>query len=46
MVNENASVVLGVWTKGLFYRPDNLTNVFINPAFGQYDYTAMGTSKK
>jgi len=46
MVNENASVVLGVWTKGLFYRPDNLTNLFINPAFGQYDYAAMGTSKK
>jgi peptide/nickel transport system substrate-binding protein len=46
MVNENASVALGVYNKGLFFRPDNLTNVFINPAFGQYDYAAMGTSKK
>jgi peptide/nickel transport system substrate-binding protein len=43
MVMENAAVVPGVWNKGLFYRPDNLTNVFVNDGFGQYDYTVMGT---
>lgn len=46
IVMENAAVLPGVWSKGLLYRPDNLTNVFVNPGFGQYDYAAMGTSKK
>jgi peptide/nickel transport system substrate-binding protein len=45
-VMENAAVLPGVWSKGLLYRPDNVTNVLVNPAFGQYDYAAMGTSKK
>jgi peptide/nickel transport system substrate-binding protein len=46
LVNENASVVLGVWSKGLLFRPDNLTNVFVNDGFGMYDYTALGTTRK
>jgi peptide/nickel transport system substrate-binding protein len=46
MVMENASVLPGVWSKGLLFRPANLTNVFVNDAFGQYDYTAAGTSRK
>ena len=45
-VMENAAVLPGVWAKGLLYRPSNLTNVFVNPAFGQYDYAAIGTTKK
>ncbi|MDQ1537289.1 MAG: peptide/nickel transport system substrate-binding protein [Actinomycetota bacterium] len=45
-VMENAAVLPGVWSKGLLFRPDNLTNVFVNNGFSQYDYTAMGTSKK
>jgi len=45
-VMENAFVLPGVWAKGLFFRPSNLTNVFINPAFGEYDYAAIGTTKK
>ena len=43
---ENAAVLPGVWSKGLLFRPANLTNVFVNDALGQYDYAAMGTSKK
>ena len=39
-VMENASALPGVWAKGLLYRPPNLTNVFVNNAFGEYDYTA------
>jgi peptide/nickel transport system substrate-binding protein len=46
IVMENAAVLPGVWAKGLLYRPDNVTNVFVNTALGQYDYAAMGTSKK
>jgi peptide/nickel transport system substrate-binding protein len=46
MVMENASVVPGIWAKGLLFRPDHLTNVFFNDGFGMYDYTAVGTSKK
>jgi peptide/nickel transport system substrate-binding protein len=45
-VMENAAVIPGVWSKGLLFRPANLTNVFVNDGFNQYDYTAMGTSNK
>ena len=46
LVMEDAAVLPGVWAKGLLFRPDNLTNVFVNPAFGQYDYTTIGTTTK
>lgn len=46
LVMENAAVLPGVWSKGLLFRPENLTNVFVNDALGQYDYAAIGTSKK
>jgi peptide/nickel transport system substrate-binding protein len=46
LVMENASVLPGVWAKGLIFRPAHLTNVFVNESFGMYDYAAMGTSKK
>jgi peptide/nickel transport system substrate-binding protein len=42
LVMENASVLPGVWSKGLLYRPANLTNVFVSDAFGMYDYTTLG----
>ena len=45
-VMASGFVLPGVWAKGLFFRPANLTNVFINPAFGEYDYAAIGTSRK
>ncbi|MDN5766441.1 MAG: ABC transporter substrate-binding protein [Humibacillus sp.] len=45
-VMENAGVIPGVWGHPLFYRPSNLTNLFVNPAFAQYDYVAMGTSRR
>ena len=46
MVIKNASIVLGVWNRGLFYRPETLTNVSVSPAFGMYDYATVGTSRK
>jgi peptide/nickel transport system substrate-binding protein len=45
-VMASGYVLPGVWAKGLFFRPPNLTNVFINPAFGEYDYAALGTTGK
>lgn len=45
-VTESALVIPGVYAKGLLFRPTNITNVFVNPAFGQYDYTTIGTTKK
>ena len=45
-VMENASVLPGIWAKGLLYRPPNLTNMFINDGFGMFDYTTLGTTKK
>lgn len=46
LVMDNATVIPGVWSKGLVYRPPHLTNMYINPAWGQYDYASIGTTKK
>ncbi len=45
-VMENASVLPGIWAKGLLYRPPNMTNMFVNDGFGMFDYTTLGTTKK
>ncbi len=45
-VMDDAYILPGVWAKGLFYRPKNLTNVFITGGFSEYDYLALGTTKK
>lgn len=45
-VMEDAFALPGVWAKGLHYRPQNLTNVFITDAFQMYDYLALGTTRK
>lgn len=45
-IMENAAVIPGVWSKGLLFRPDNVTNVFVNDGFTMYDYTALGTTRK
>lgn len=44
-VMENAFILPGVWSKGLLYRPPNLTNVFITDGFQMYDYLALGTTR-
>ena len=41
-IMDQAYILPGVWAKGLLYRPERLTNVFVNVAFGMYDYTALG----
>jgi peptide/nickel transport system substrate-binding protein len=44
-VMEGAYYLPGVWAKTLFYRPENLTNVFISDAYNMYDYTTLGVQK-
>ena len=46
LVMEEARVLPGVWAKGLFYRPPNLTNVFVTDGFQMYDYLALGTTRR
>jgi peptide/nickel transport system substrate-binding protein len=43
---EDAYSLPGVWAKGLFYRPQSVTNVFNTNAYQMYDYLAMGTTRK
>jgi peptide/nickel transport system substrate-binding protein len=41
-VMQDAVIYPGVYAKSVLFRPKNLTNVFVNPAFGMYDYMALG----
>ncbi|NUT35688.1 MAG: ABC transporter substrate-binding protein [Hamadaea sp.] len=41
-VMEDAVILPGVWAKQVTLRGVGVTNVFVNEAFGQYDYTWMG----
>ncbi len=40
-VMDGAFILPTIWAKGLYYRPATLKNVFFNPAYGMYDYTAL-----
>jgi len=42
LVMESASFYPGVYAKAVLLRGKDVTNTFVNDAFGQYDYTAMG----
>ena len=44
-VMKDAYILPGIWAKALLYRPKNLTNVFVNDAYGMYDYLALGVKK-
>jgi peptide/nickel transport system substrate-binding protein len=43
-VMEGAFILPGVWSKAVTLRSKNAANVFVNEAFGQYDYMAMSVS--
>jgi peptide/nickel transport system substrate-binding protein len=43
-VMEEAVILPGVYAKALLVRPTGLTNVFVNEAFGMYDYLALGVA--
>jgi peptide/nickel transport system substrate-binding protein len=44
-VMEDAAIIPVVYDKALLYRNPEVTNVFVTPAYGMYDYTAMGIKK-
>jgi peptide/nickel transport system substrate-binding protein len=41
-VMDSAYIYPGIYAKAVLLRGKDLTNVFLNDAFGYYDYTAMG----
>ncbi len=41
-VMEEAVIFPGLWAKSLLIRGSKLTNVFVNQAYGMYDYTSLG----
>ncbi len=43
-VMEGAFILPGVWSKAVTLRSKNAANVFVNEAFGQYDYMAMSVA--
>ena len=44
-VMEEAVILPGVYSKSLTVRSRNATNIFVNDAFGQYDYMMMGVQQ-
>jgi peptide/nickel transport system substrate-binding protein len=44
-IMENAVVLPSVYSKALTLRSKNATNIFVNEAYGQYDYMMMGAAK-
>jgi peptide/nickel transport system substrate-binding protein len=44
-VMQDALIYPGIYSKSLLLRSKNATNVFVNDAFGEYDYLAMGAKK-
>ena len=43
-VMQEAVILPVIFAKGLLVRGKGLTNVFVNQAYGMYDYVALGTS--
>jgi peptide/nickel transport system substrate-binding protein len=44
-VMEEAVVYPGVYSKALFVRSKNATNIFVTDAYGEYDYLGLGAVK-
>jgi peptide/nickel transport system substrate-binding protein len=45
-VMEEAVIMPGIYAKALTIRPQNATNVFVNDAYGQYDYMMVGVDQR
>jgi peptide/nickel transport system substrate-binding protein len=41
-VMKDAVFLPGVYSKSILYRPPNLTNVYVQPYYGMYDYSTLG----
>jgi len=44
-VMADATILPTLWSKGLYYRPDNLTNVYFFQGYDMYDYANLGVAK-
>jgi peptide/nickel transport system substrate-binding protein len=44
-VMDQAVILPGVWAKAVLLRGKGLTNVFVNQAFGMYDYLSLGAAQ-
>ncbi|GAA3447277.1 ABC transporter substrate-binding protein [Planomonospora venezuelensis] len=44
-VMESAAFLPFVYEKTLLFRPESLTNVYVHPAYGMYDYTWLGVKQ-
>ncbi|GHD20236.1 ABC transporter substrate-binding protein [Nocardiopsis kunsanensis] len=45
LVMENAAILPVVFDRSLYYRPDDLTNVYFHSAFMGYDFMALGVER-
>jgi peptide/nickel transport system substrate-binding protein len=41
-VMKDAAILPGVYAKSLIYRSPQLTNVFVQPYYGMYNYSTLG----
>jgi peptide/nickel transport system substrate-binding protein len=41
-IMKDAAVLPAVYSKALLYRPSNLTNVYVQPYYGMYDFGVLG----
>ena len=41
----DATILPTLWSKGLYYRPANLTNVYFFQGYDMYDYANLGVAK-
>ncbi len=42
-VMKDAAILPAVYAKALLYRPPGLTNVYVQPFYGMYNYGVLGT---
>ena len=42
-VMKDAAMLPAVYAKALLYRPSSLTNVYVQPFYGMYNYGVLGT---
>ena len=41
-IMKDAAILPGVYAKSLLYRPPSLTNVYVQPYYGMYNYAVLG----
>ena len=41
-IMKDAAILPGVYAKSLLFRPPTLTNVYVQPYYGMYNYAVLG----